>query len=490
MLASHNNFTKHRSQHYEEQLQHRDNAFGNVRERVVRESPIIAELRTNVIIKDEFTLVRDLSLHLAARYTRPDFAIITQVDHSVCLALGGTFDPCYILTLTTSPSQMGPTMNKRNAALIQSFMADILGVPPERGVVRFHAIPEENFAYNGTTLLGEMERRETQFEKEHAVRRVAEHASKKYPSSPKRSPHKSEVETNSNKPISVTVNSHAKPDDSKGVEPKTLATLRPKTPMSPTESKRTSTALPLGVSATILSPTGIFELPAMEVECKRPASAHRQTSHGSNGLRMNPVSQCEPDPKQKLSSGRPRPLSGESLHVKEKRRSNSHLRSRSNSTSQAAPPPPPIQRVAQSVTTSSPKQERRHSFLKNEYAKSGHRQSRSANSGRMSAPIAIRDKPMRTLGVRETYVEGLMGKPHLVKGFGPEQTISEKPSQEMLSQEPTANTAKRRSTMTATPRIPETLMLPEAGDSRSTKSVKMGKRKSFMAAFKRTVATA
>lgn len=58
-----------------------------------------------------------------------------KVDHSACLALGGTFDPCYILTLTTLPSEMGPTMNKRNAALIQSFKADILSVPSQMNYI-------------------------------------------------------------------------------------------------------------------------------------------------------------------------------------------------------------------------------------------------------------------------------------------------------------------------------------------------------------------
>ena len=52
-----------------------------------------------------------------------------KVDHSACLALGGNFDPCYILNIQALPSQLGASTNKRNAALIQSFMADILSVP-------------------------------------------------------------------------------------------------------------------------------------------------------------------------------------------------------------------------------------------------------------------------------------------------------------------------------------------------------------------------
>lgn len=85
-----------------------------------------------------------------------------NVDHSSCLALAGTFEPCYILTISALPSQMQATTNKRNAALIQSFMADILSVPPERGIIKFIPVPEENYAFNGNTLSGEIERLEQQ----------------------------------------------------------------------------------------------------------------------------------------------------------------------------------------------------------------------------------------------------------------------------------------------------------------------------------------
>jgi hypothetical protein len=45
------------------------------------------------------------------------------VNHSACLLLGGSFEPTYVLTITALPIQLLPTTNKRNAALIQNFMA-------------------------------------------------------------------------------------------------------------------------------------------------------------------------------------------------------------------------------------------------------------------------------------------------------------------------------------------------------------------------------
>lgn len=43
--------SKRRTQYYEEQFQYKDNVNSSARERVHRESPVIAELRTNVIVR-------------------------------------------------------------------------------------------------------------------------------------------------------------------------------------------------------------------------------------------------------------------------------------------------------------------------------------------------------------------------------------------------------------------------------------------------------
>ena len=73
------------------------------------------------------------------------------------MLFGGTFDSAYILTITALPSLLQPTTNKRNAALLQAFFADSLGVSPARGVVRFVSIPDEYLAFNGTTVLGQID---------------------------------------------------------------------------------------------------------------------------------------------------------------------------------------------------------------------------------------------------------------------------------------------------------------------------------------------
>jgi hypothetical protein len=84
------------------------------------------------------------------------------VNHSACLLLGGSFEPTYVLTIIALPIQLLPTTNKRNAALIQNFMAESIGVPLDRGMIKFVPIQEECLATNGMTVLGDIERLEQQ----------------------------------------------------------------------------------------------------------------------------------------------------------------------------------------------------------------------------------------------------------------------------------------------------------------------------------------
>jgi hypothetical protein len=115
---------------------------------------------TGAQIKDEYTLVTDLSHHLSTRYQRPESSIMITVNHSACLLLGGSFDPTYVLTINALPIQLQPTTNKRNAAMIQSFMTESIGVPAHRGVLKFIPIAEDSLATNGMTILGDIERLE------------------------------------------------------------------------------------------------------------------------------------------------------------------------------------------------------------------------------------------------------------------------------------------------------------------------------------------
>ncbi|KAI9810750.1 MAG: hypothetical protein M1827_006088 [Pycnora praestabilis] len=157
--------TKRKSQYYGEAFAYRE-PNSSTRGRVSRDSVVMADLRTNVIIKDEYTFITDLSSHLSTRFQRPESSIMITVSHSACLIFGGSFDPAYNMTLTALPSQIQPTTNKRNAALTQAFMTDALGVAADRGVIKFVSVAEENLATNGQTVLGEIEALDRQQQEE------------------------------------------------------------------------------------------------------------------------------------------------------------------------------------------------------------------------------------------------------------------------------------------------------------------------------------
>lgn len=79
------------------------------------------------------------------------------LQHGACMCFGGTFDPAYVMSVFALPSELQPTTNKRNAALIQRYMHESLGVPPSRGLLRFVPTAEENLAHNGRTTAGEID---------------------------------------------------------------------------------------------------------------------------------------------------------------------------------------------------------------------------------------------------------------------------------------------------------------------------------------------
>jgi hypothetical protein len=149
-----------RVQYFNDTFSNASSSKESAREQIQRDSPIIAELRTNVIIKDEYTIVTSLSQHLSERYRRSESAILFTVTHSSCLMMGGSFEPAYVLDITAIPSEVQPVTNKRNAYLIQCFVAEVLHVPSDRGIVRFVALEEEKLATNGSTVAGEIERAE------------------------------------------------------------------------------------------------------------------------------------------------------------------------------------------------------------------------------------------------------------------------------------------------------------------------------------------
>ncbi|KAL8933602.1 MAG: hypothetical protein Q9211_005689 [Gyalolechia sp. 1 TL-2023] len=148
--------SRRKSQFYGEVFAYREPNV-TARDRVNRYSVIACEVKTNVIVRDEYTFLQDLSQHLSQRYQRPVSSIFITLRHSECVLFAGSFDSAYTITITALPSQLQPVTNKRNAAMIQTFMSELLGVTPDRGIIRFVGISEEYLATNGNTVQGEID---------------------------------------------------------------------------------------------------------------------------------------------------------------------------------------------------------------------------------------------------------------------------------------------------------------------------------------------
>ena len=348
---------------------------------------------------------------------------MVNVDHSACLALGGSFDPCYILTVTNIPSQMSSGLNKRNAGLIQAFMADILSVPPDRGVVKFYTLPEDCLAINGTTVLGEMERQDKQQLEAgpEAMRWAASNGNRKS--------------------VTSFQMSNSKLD---------LVAEQQLTSNGTLSRKQSSTSQRSQYAAI------------EDAEMQRPS-----TSHGPNGLNSNPVWSDVPQElmnltDSRLPNGRPKTFSSEAPMVVDH---------------SAKVLLPQNQRLS---STSQPlKADRPPSFLSTDPVNSTTNKTSKA-SKRLSSQ-SLKDTKSR---VRENYSDVATITPPVNKSFAEQAAVAALPLDEpdTWNKERTANTRKRRSTINTTPKIPQAPPVPE---TTSMRSFRLGKRKSFLSVFRR-----
>lgn len=395
-----------------------------------------------------------MSYHLAARYSRPDSSIMINVDHSSCLALAGTFEPCYILTISALPSQMQATTNKRNAALIQSFMADILSVPPERGIIKFIPVPEENYAFNGNTLSGEIERLEQQQMGNGGAKRTISDVRKSMPAfSTKRST--SKIDNDVPKRADQTNGFDGRIEEKQnGIVPAPL---------------KTQTQIP-----------DVFELVGRVDSEERPSTAHGTPSTGNfaalNGLRLNGITKEDLEgPNNKTPFGRPKTFSGGPVWSSSE---DFNLMPRRGSD-EGAPAPTIKSEPRQKDLRKSPLPDfRNHSRSSTPTQK---------HTPTISSPIQTTKTSSLTSTTEKTKPAYLENPPKsaLAKNHSHTKSKSQSPPEALPAPQEdsrAANTAKRRSTVQtdATPRkIPAPPPVPES------KQVKVSKRKSFLSAFRR-----
>lgn len=85
---------------------------------------------------------------------------MATVETDVAMILGGSSELAYSMTITALNPDIAATKNKRSAHLVQQFMQEALKIHPQRGVVRYQTVAEENIATNGVTTLQEIEQLE------------------------------------------------------------------------------------------------------------------------------------------------------------------------------------------------------------------------------------------------------------------------------------------------------------------------------------------
>lgn len=93
-----------------------------------------------------------LSTLLSQLYSCSQDVILINVEHSVCLLLGSSFDPAYFLHISTIPEQLSAQANRYNTNEIQKSLQRLLKVPSNRGIVRFQPISGDNVGTRNTTV--------------------------------------------------------------------------------------------------------------------------------------------------------------------------------------------------------------------------------------------------------------------------------------------------------------------------------------------------
>ncbi|KAJ2986301.1 hypothetical protein NUW58_g5094 [Xylaria curta] len=126
----HPDVSRRKSAYFESEFAGPNRADDPAQTRLLSEAMVTAELKTNVIISDEISIITDLAYHLSNRYQRPLSSIIITLHHGVCMLFGSSLDPAYTLTIHALPCLLQPATNKRNAILTQQHLHEALGVVP------------------------------------------------------------------------------------------------------------------------------------------------------------------------------------------------------------------------------------------------------------------------------------------------------------------------------------------------------------------------
>ncbi|KAJ5779988.1 Tautomerase [Penicillium paradoxum] len=131
------------------------------KDRVMYESVVVVELKTNTKAKEDTSkLLSNLIHSMAQFYQRPETSILVTIDQNADLIFGTNPGSAYLLKISALSSLIGSLTNLRNTNLIQAAIQELIGIAPDKGVVIYTPVSEDNLATNGTTARAEIDRLE------------------------------------------------------------------------------------------------------------------------------------------------------------------------------------------------------------------------------------------------------------------------------------------------------------------------------------------
>ncbi|KAE8350876.1 hypothetical protein BDV28DRAFT_150517 [Aspergillus coremiiformis] len=169
------------------------------RDRIGQDSVIVVEIKLSKMVEDDASLASMISSRLAHIYQKPESSMMVTVQQDACIRFGLLKGPAYLLKVYALPHLIASITNLRNTIFIQSALRDLLQIEPNRGVVLYLPVPEENFATNGTTYMGEIARHERRTDDDDPgiLRNISRSLSRRLKSSSTHSTPHSEATTSS-----------------------------------------------------------------------------------------------------------------------------------------------------------------------------------------------------------------------------------------------------------------------------------------------------
>ncbi|KAH9935809.1 Tautomerase/MIF [Amylocystis lapponica] len=94
------------------------------------------ELRTNVHLADPKPFIFEFSALAAEALSKPPQYISVSYDYNETLTFGGTFEPAFLLTVT-SLDNLKPDLNEVYSKALFGFFKERLGIQGNRGYITF-----------------------------------------------------------------------------------------------------------------------------------------------------------------------------------------------------------------------------------------------------------------------------------------------------------------------------------------------------------------